>query len=155
MAQDADFKFSVYDVKVDLERAQHPSDIKFENREISETGFKIRKWIYITGVVIFCVIFFFLCTFLVQNMQIIGFMQQPPMNNCEVTRAKYDEEALFSLAFQEYYQLKENKQAKNLNMNTVISRNGALYCFCKNEMDNNAATDRFSDYTFYYTDHYG
>ena len=40
-------------------------------------------------------------------------------------------------------------------MNTVISRSGALYCFCKNEMDNNKETDRFSDYTFYYNDHMG
>ena len=88
---------------------------------------------------------------LLKKMQIISFMQQPPLTNCENVRLKYDEEALFSLAFQEYNSLKRNKMAKNLNMNNVITRNGALYCFCENEIKN-SDNDRFTTYTFTYSD---
>ena len=83
-------------------------------------------------------------------MQIISFMQQPPLTNCENVREKYDEEALFSLAFQEFNSLKRNRQADGLTMNNVISRNGALYCFCENEIKNSGG-DRFQTYTFSYT----
>lgn len=53
------------------------------------------------------------------------------MTSCEHVYEKYDDEQLFSLAYTEFNALKENRQLKNLNMNTIISRNGALYCFCE------------------------
>ena len=36
-------------------------------------------------------------------------------------------------------------------MDNMISRTGALFCFCEDEMKNNDATDKFTDYTFIYT----
>ena len=33
-------------------------------------------------------------------------------------------------------------------MNTIISRSGALFCFCKEEIEGSELIDRFYDYTF-------
>jgi len=41
-------------------------------------------------------------------MQIIGFMQQPPLTDCVTMRANYDDDEMISLAFQEFWVLKEN-----------------------------------------------
>ena len=50
--------------------------------------------------------------------------------------------------------LKINRQASNMNMNNVISRNGALYCFCEEEILDNKHS-KFETYTFHYTDKNG
>lgn len=62
----------------------------------------------------------------------------------------YDEDQLFSLAFQEFNTLKVNKQAKELNMNNVISRSGALYCFCEDEIAKKDHS-KYEVYDFNYT----
>ena len=108
-AQDDSQSFTVYGKEFKFERAQHPSDIKFENREITESSFKTRKCFYVMGVVLCCIFFFFLCTYLITQMEIISFMQQPPLVSCDGLRKKYDKEQLFTLAFQEFYELRNNK----------------------------------------------
>jgi len=66
------FKFGEHEFT--LVRAQHPTDIKFENREISEKSHKKRKCVFILIVVLFGILFFFCGNWLVMRMQIISFM---------------------------------------------------------------------------------
>ena len=127
-------KFKFGERKFRVERAQHPTDIKYENREISPASHAQRKYCFATFVTLLGVAFFFTGNYLIERMQIISFMQQPPLTNCDSMRSHYDDEALLSLAFQEFLSLKRNRRAHNLNMNNVISRNGALYCFCEEEI---------------------
>ena len=86
-------------------------------------------------------------------MQIIGFMQQPPLTNCDALRSFINEDQLFSLAFQEFNALKIARQEHALNVNAAVSRTGSLFCFCEHEIkDSNGSVDRFQDYTFTYFD---
>ena len=124
-------KFEFDDTSFTVKRAQHPTDIKFENREISPTSYRYRKYTFVAFVVLLGVAFFFSSNYLLERMQIISFMQQPPLTNCPAMRSNYDDESLLSLAYQEFLSLKRHRQAQDLNMNNVISRNGALYCFCE------------------------
>lgn len=82
-----------------MQRAQHPTDIKFENREILPSRFRIRKILFVIVVVILGIAFFFCGNYLVARMQIISFMQQPPLTDCTKMRSHYDEDSLESLAF--------------------------------------------------------
>ena len=92
-----EFKFDEHTFKV--KRAQHPTDIKFENREISPANHANRKCCFILTVIILGIAFFFCGNWLVTRMQIISFMQQPPLTNCEQMRSHYDHHTLKSLAF--------------------------------------------------------
>ena len=86
------FKFDEHEFVV--KRAQHPTDIKFENREISPANHKSRKCCFIIFVVIFGIIFFFCGNWLVMKMQVISFMQQPPLTNCDSIISQYDHDSL-------------------------------------------------------------
>jgi|Transcript_25902 hypothetical protein len=82
-------------------------------------------------------------------MQIIGFMQQPPLTDCVTTRANYDDDELISLAFQEFWVLKENIEGSGLTINNAISRNGALYCFCEKHIKNEGdSINRLYDFSY-------
>ena len=86
-------------------------------------------------------------------MQIIGFMQQPPLTNCDNLRGFINEDQLFSMAFQEFTALKHSRQSNELNINAAISRTGSLFCFCEHEIkDSDGSVDRFKEYTFHYFD---
>lgn len=139
---------------VQLVDAQHPTDILFHNREIKPQRHNIRYGLAICFISLFALFFFFFGTWLIQNMTVISFLQQPPLTNCDSIRSKYDEDQLFSMAFQEFNSLKRNKQAKTLNLNNLVSRSGALFCFCEQEVEAalEAGEDRFKVYTFKYTD---
>ena len=80
--------------------------------------------------VLFGIVFCYVGTMLIKQMQIIGFMQQPPLTDCQTMRQSYDRDMLKDLAFQEFLGLKEARQNKELDLNNGISRSGALFCFC-------------------------
>lgn len=148
-------KFSLYGHEFELVRALHPTDIKFENREVTVDLHKKRRCLAILFIfVVFGIGFTLLGQWLIKRMQIIGFMRQPPLTNCASLKEIYDEDQLFSLAFQEFNTLKVNKQAGGLNMNNVISRSGALYCFCEDEIVDRKHS-KYEVYNFDYTDHSG
>lgn len=147
--------FTMYDHEFEVSRALHPTDIKFENREVSVKSFHRRKCMAkLVILLVFGVGFILLGQYLIKRMQIIGFMRQPPLTNCENLHQIYDEDQLFSLAFQEFNTYKTNRQNKDITMNNAISRNGALFCFCEDEIIN-AKHDKFEVYEFKYTDNQG
>ena len=67
--------FHYDDYKFKVARAQHPTDIKFENREISPTSHRWRKYCFTIFVVFLGIAFFFTGNYLIERMQIISFMQ--------------------------------------------------------------------------------
>ena len=75
---------------IEFKRAAHPSDFKFENREIKPEDRMCRLRTAKCFLVIFALAFGLSGTMLLKGMQIIGFMYQPPMANCEAMHEKYD-----------------------------------------------------------------
>ena len=100
------FKFQESEFKV--KRAQHPTDIIFSNREITTDQHKCRRLSSILFIVSFGIIFFFLGLYLLKWMEIIGFMQKPPLKDCNHIKDNYDSSELQSLAFQEFLAVKKN-----------------------------------------------
>ena len=124
-----EFEFGSYKFK--LKRAQNPTDFMFQNCKMDTDDFKARKrWAKLV-VLVFGIAFFICGTILIKRMQIINFMQQPPLVSCPNLKKRYHEEELFSLAFQEFLSLKTHIDEDSLNINAVVSRSGALYCFCE------------------------
>lgn len=64
----------------------------------------------------------------------------------------YDEDQLFSLAFTEFISLKTHMEDKdNKSINNIVSRNGALFCFCDDHIkDDGDSIDTV--YTFSFSD---
>ena len=84
-------------------------------------------------------------------MQIVSFLQQPPLTNCDHTRKEHDKEALFSLAYQEYTVLKAVFDEGELDINNAIARSNALFCFCEKYItDDSLPLD--TKFSFEYTD---
>lgn len=59
---------------VQLEDAQHPTDILFHNREITPSRHKIRYGLAICFISLFALFFFFFGTWLIQQMTVISFL---------------------------------------------------------------------------------
>ena len=72
--------FKMGDSSFDLTRAQHPSDIKFENREVSNGSRNTRKYLSLFVISIVFGLGFICCgSYFIKRMQIISFLRQPPM----------------------------------------------------------------------------
>lgn len=93
-------------------------------------------------------------TYLLKHMQVISFLNQPPLTDCDRMWKNYDYDQMFTLAFMEHNSLAINKGMDNLNLNNVVSRNGALFCFCEAEVKEakeDGGDGRFTTYTLEYT----
>ncbi len=86
------FEFDHNDEKIEFKRAAHPSDFKFENREIKPEDRTTRLRCAKCFTIFFAIVFALAGTFLIKGMQVIGFMYQPPMVNCETMHELYDDE---------------------------------------------------------------
>lgn len=91
------FKFGTH--KFHVKRAPNPTDIKYENVKITKENHSRRKKCALFFVFLFGIAFFFIGQVLIKQMQVIGFMQQPPLTDCKDILKRYDDEALLSLAY--------------------------------------------------------
>ena len=75
-----------------FERAQNASDIKFENVGIAEKKHRCYRDIMLVLVVIFGTVFFFWGMELIKRLQILNFIKNPPLTDCDLIRTEFTEE---------------------------------------------------------------
>ena len=125
--------FDLFGDEVKIKAATEPTDIIWENRHIRKKWRRVRWVVALLLMLIFATLGFMLIILLIKNKLAIDYLKEPPGIECESIIENYGTD-LQQMAYKEVEFWQDKALQRNsffsLNLNTQVSRRGALKCFC-------------------------
>ena len=135
-----------------VKRACEPTDLMWENTEVTPKERKARTYAMICVIILLCLGYFVFAVVAIQHQLFIGYVLSPPGVDCGALLKHHEPQALANMAYAEEYVLDAAHAAVDPfgggllpDLNGQTSRTGALTCFCREQFKAGKTGESFFD----------